>query len=90
MDLKAMEEQFQMILGQRCSFRDLFSESFIVKHTVFMSFQEFEKALPFNLNNFHLANDAKLNRFVNDNTKCTSWQQFVTAATIFFKNISKE
>lgn len=84
MNLVAMEKQIQVITGKRCSFRDLFSHEFIVKYTNFPTIIELEKSLPFDLNNLKVVSDSKLNVFVENHTNFDSWQQFITAATIFY------
>lgn len=84
MNLVAMEQQIQVITGKRCSFIDLFSQEFIEKYTDFSTLIELERSLPFDLKDLKIVSDVKLNVFVKNHTNFDSWQQFITAATIFY------
>lgn len=87
MNLKSMEQQIQVVLGLECSFIDLFSETFIVANTTFTQLDEFKNVLPFDLNNFENVSESELNQFVKMHTSCNSWQQFITSAMMYFKNM---
>lgn len=85
MNMGAMLEQIQAIVGTKCSFVDLFSQQFIETCTNFMNLEDLKRELPFDLNKLGVVDDEKLNFFVKKHTIFSSWMQLVTEATIRFK-----
>lgn len=85
MNMQAMLEQVQVIVGHRCSLVDLFSQAFVESYTKLPSSDAFTKKLPFDPSDLGIVSDEKLTKFVKNYTSFDSWKQLVTQATIFYK-----
>lgn len=85
MNMQAMLEQIQAIVGIKCSFIDLFSPQFIERCTDFINLEDLKRELPFDMSDLGIVDEEKLSYFVKRHTIFTSWMQFITEATIFYK-----
>lgn len=86
MNMQVILEQIQAIVGESCSFVDLFSPSFVEKYTKCATMEDFNENLPFKLSEVSVVNEEELAVFVKKYTDFDSWKQFLTQATLYYQN----
>lgn len=83
--LNQLSENAQSISGtHEYSFKEIFSEEFMVEHTNFSTIGEFLLSSPEKISNseeFEKADESILDAYISEQTKFNTWEEMMSAAT---------